>query len=88
MTLAMLTEPIIVKNDLPAHLLDLAISDGNVCIDIETTGLDFHTAEIGSIQVLIDRSIYIVRPPFFDAKIIRRILADEEVRKIFHHASL
>lgn len=83
----MLVEPIVVlKNDLPPYVLDLASSVGHVCIDLETSGLDFRVAEIGSIQVLVDRTVYVMRPPFSDSHNIRRILADNQVKKIFHHA--
>lgn len=77
----------VVRGDVPEDLLRRLgeIDAPEVSIDIETTGLDFRSDKIGSIQVFDGQTVYIVRPPFA-ARILAEIVGSERVVKIFHHA--
>jgi ribonuclease D len=58
-----------------------------VAVDIETSGLDFKEDRIGSIQIFDGSdNVYIVRPPFVRTPNLARLMADEQVKKVFHHA--
>lgn len=83
----MLAETIkLLKGDLSTSALEAAKSTKLACVDIETSGLDFRNASIGSIQIFIADVVYLVRPPYDRAFNIRSLLADEEIKKVFHHA--
>jgi len=78
------------SGDLPRHVADelIAKENGNVGIDIETSGLNFRNDKIGSIQVFdgVD-AVYIIRPPFKTVvPNLNAVIESEKTRKIFHHA--
>lgn len=78
----------IVSGDIPPSFLRAARESNKVAIDIETTGLDYRTDQIGSIQLFdcVSRCV-IVRPPYAaDMKVMRELLADRQIAKTFHHA--
>lgn len=77
----------VVRGDVPVELArHLSVeSSPRIAIDIETTGLNFRSDKIGSIQVFDGQTVYIVRPPF-DARVLADIVASDRVVKIFHHA--
>lgn len=80
----------LIKGDLPRSFVSGLVNEGssNVSIDIETSGLDFKSDRIGSIQVYDGRdTIFVVRPPFkLDTPNLKKLISSEEVIKIFHHA--
>jgi len=77
------------SRDISDSLVEAALSSLAVAIDIETTGLDFNTDKIASVQVgVASGPIEIVR---FDHDIDRpeniiSLLESRRVLKVFHHA--
>lgn len=85
----MMTQDVaILRGDLDAEWLDRALAARTIAWDIETTGLDWATDSIGTIQISADANIVVVqlardqRPP----AVLSALLADERVTKVFHHA--
>jgi ribonuclease D len=78
---------LVAEGDLSPDFLASATLSSTFAIDIETTGLDYLKSDIGSIQVYNgDDTVCIIRPPYSSPRLLGRILADESIRKIFHHA--
>ncbi|MEU3481345.1 ribonuclease D [Streptomyces sp. NPDC033754] len=74
--------------DLPADAYPVLLEAGRIAWDIETNGLDPHDAKIGTCQIYAEGvGIFIVTslaeevPPN-----LSRLLSDERVLKVFHHA--
>jgi ribonuclease D len=83
----MSTDTWVVKSDLPDELYQRFCRSPELAWDIETSGLDFQNDKIGTVQlhnpnvgsVLVQ--IEGVTPPS-----LCRLLSDQRVRKVFHHA--
>lgn len=79
--------PMVVSEDIPSDLFHAALEKGVVSLDIETTGLDWDSCRICTCQLVIPGGPAVVvtalqaKPP-----LLIRLLADESVRKVFHHA--
>ncbi|MBN1804385.1 MAG: hypothetical protein JW837_03970 [Sedimentisphaerales bacterium] len=74
--------------DLSKDDIDLAIKKGKVGWDIETTGLDWETAVICTCQLSIGaEKIVIVKTNEHRPKHLCNLLQNNEVRKVFHHAT-
>jgi ribonuclease D len=79
--------PVVVAEDLPTGPLQALVSDGIVACDIETSGLDWRNDRIATFQ-LFGRTAgtYVVRLNGDVPIRLSRLLADESVCKVFHHA--
>lgn len=80
-------QPVVVADDLPMGSLQSLVSDGIIACDIETSGLDWRNDRIGTFQ-LYGRTTgaYVVRIDGDVPTRVSRLLADERVCKVFHHA--
>jgi len=74
--------------DLNINDLELALKIGEVGCDIETTGLDWKKATICTCQLSIgDEKIIVVRTGTNRPENLCRLLSDNQVKKVFHHAT-
>ncbi|QCW49539.1 ribonuclease D [Nocardioides dongxiaopingii] len=77
----------ILHGDLSPDLCDLARASELVGWDIETSGLDWRNGQIGTCQLAIGDSVAVVVLGDDDhPQGLCDLLADDGVRKIFHHA--
>ncbi len=83
----LLEQVVICERDLPRSALDSSKEHGVVALDIETTGLKWKQDRIATCQVFIpERLVYLVRKTDSSCRVIKSILADESILKVFHHA--
>lgn len=74
-------------NDISHEEKELFISSGYVCIDTETTGLDYMSGELCTIQLFCDKYCVIIRyNNKFEYLNLKELLYSQEVLKIFHNA--
>jgi ribonuclease D len=77
----------LLADDLDEELLDRVIECGRVACDIETTGLDWRRARIGTVQVATPTEIAIVQlEPGQVPTRLSHLIASPSVEKVFHHA--
>lgn len=74
--------------DLPIEVYEQALLTGLVAVDIETSGLDWHTERLGTVQLYVpDHSACVIQ---IDEKALPsrllHMLANTKILKIFHHA--
>jgi ribonuclease D len=76
------------RTDIPDSYLKNALSSGVVAWDIETSGLDWRTNEIGTCQLYTpsDSVAVIVQTNRNIPKRLGLLLSSGSVRKVFHHA--
>lgn len=77
----------LLTDDVEEGFLARAVESGQVAWDIETTGLDWRSAEIGTVQVATLDEIAIVqlRPGQVPGR-LSQLIASPAVEKVFHHA--
>ena len=75
------------QGDIPEEFLNLARKIGLVAWDIETSGLDWRTEQLAVCQLYVPNHPVVVVQSC-DCQPIRlpQLLADKDVKKIFHHA--
>lgn len=78
----------LLAEDVDEGFLDRAARSGRVAWDIETTGLDWRSAQIGTVQVASANEIAVVqlKPGQVPGR-LSRLLASPGVEKVFHHAA-
>lgn len=78
----------VIKGDVDTELLNVLARDRLVACDIETSGLDFIEDDIGTVQ-LSSRAAgsFVVKVDSRVPPILRSLMEDENVTKVFHHAS-
>ncbi|MGO9296698.1 MAG: ribonuclease D [Streptosporangiaceae bacterium] len=77
----------LLADDVDQGFLDRAARSGRVAWDIETTGLDWRTARIGTVQVATADEIAVVQlKPGQVPRRLSQLLASTDVEKVFHHA--
>ncbi len=75
------------ENDISKEEKKFFVESGYVCIDTETTGLDYLSDELCTIQLFCNgRSIIIRYNKSFDYTNLKEVLYSKEVLKIFHNA--
>lgn len=80
-------ELLIEKYDISAVFADLVYEAREVAWDIETSGLNWDSDQIGTCQLYVPQGIVtIVRIGSTIPEKMRAILSDEGVKKVFHHA--
>ena len=73
--------------DIPQRYLDFILQMKVVAWDIETSGLDWRNDTIGICQLYTPgRPVAIIRIGDTQPEILRSLLSDTTVRKVFHHA--
>jgi ribonuclease D len=79
--------PPVVAADLPTEALEKISTEGIVACDIETSGLDWATDRIGTFQVFgPSAGAYLVQVNGDVPVRLTRLLADQRICKVFHHA--
>ena len=82
-----MTQPTLHRGDIDGQILDGARSVGQVSWDIETTGLDWATDEIRTVQLAFADAVVIIQlQPWRRPALLNSLLEDRSVRKVFHHA--
>jgi ribonuclease D len=77
----------IYRGDIPTDLLFAALRGGVVAVDTETSGLDWRSNRIATCQVLVPGfGIGIVEVGVTLPERFATLIADANVRKVFHHA--
>lgn len=76
----------VLHGDLTGDFYDRALAIGRVAWDIETSGLDWSTAQIGTCQVAIEDQVAVVVVGARQPKHLAALLEEESVQKVFHHA--
>ncbi len=76
----------VLRNDLDEQGFEHALRAGAVAIDIETTGLDWRHERIGTVQMQIEDTTYVIRVSGSAPDHLRTIIEDASIRKILHHA--
>jgi ribonuclease D len=78
--------PKVLVDDLDEQAFAEALQAEIVALDIETTGLDWRHDRIGTVQMQVDQTTYVVRVngrvPFH----LKAVIEDARVRKVLHHA--
>ena len=78
----------LLADDVDERFLEHAAGYGRIAWDIETTGLDWRTAQIGTVQVATDNEIAVVQlKPGQVPSRLSRLIASTSVEKVFHHAA-
>jgi ribonuclease D len=76
-----------IVDDLPISALEKITADGIVACDIETSGLDWSSDQIGTFQLFGSTAgAYVVRVNGQVPTRLTRLLADAHICKVFHHA--
>ncbi len=80
-------EPRLYRNDIDGDFLARARNHGQVAWDIETTGLDWATDQIGTCQLAVGSDVAVVQLDKWDVPYgLRSLLEDPAILKVFHHA--
>ncbi len=81
-------EVTVLRHDLPAEFVASARAAGQVACDIETSGLDFRSDSIGTMQLYVPGAEAVIVQ--FDDASVPSLLSDllewENVQKVFHYA--
>jgi ribonuclease D len=72
--------------DLDEHAFERALASSVLAWDIETTGLDWHTERIGTVQIQAEDMTYVVRIDGHTPHHLKALMEDQAIRKILHHA--
>lgn len=73
-------------SDLDERAFAKALSAQVIAWDIETTGLDWRTERIGTVQLQVDDMTYLVRVPDEAPHRLMALIEDPSILKILHHA--
>ena len=76
----------VLRDDLDEQGFEHALRAGTIAIDIETTGLDWRHERIGTVQMQIEDTTYVIRVSGSVPYHLRAIVEDASIRKILHHA--
>ena len=77
----------LLSDDVDERFLARANGSGRIAWDIETTGLDWRSAHIGTVQVATVNEIAVVQlKPGQVPSRLSRLIASTSVEKVFHHA--
>jgi ribonuclease D len=77
----------LVDGDITLALEETAYRTGRIALDCETTGLDWRTASLATVQVTADaEAVELVRINSAPPKRLLVLLEDPAVTKVFHHA--
>jgi ribonuclease D len=77
----------LLSDDVDEGFLARATRSGRIAWDIETTGLDWRSAHIGTVQIATVNEIAVVQlKPDQVPRRMSRLIASVSVEKVFHHA--
>jgi ribonuclease D len=78
----------LLADDVDEGFFNRAAGSGRIAWDIETTGLDWRSAQIGTVQVATAHEIAVVQlEPGQVPRRLSRLIASPGVEKVFHHAT-
>jgi ribonuclease D len=80
-------ESAILCDDIDQDFYENALDEGTVGWDIETSGLDWSSDHIGTCQLATEHRVVIVKLHTGRPEMLRTLLADERILKVFHHAA-
>jgi ribonuclease D len=78
--------PRMLEGDLDEQAFAEALAGDVVALDIETTGLDWRCDRIGTVQMQVGDTTYIIRVNGHVPIHLKAVVEDARVRKILHHA--
>ncbi len=78
--------PRMLEGDLDEQAFAQALSADVVALDIETTGLDWRSDRIGTVQLQVDDTTYIIRANGHIPIHLKAVVEDARVCKVLHHA--
>ena len=78
--------PVVLEADLDHWAFQQTLLTEVVALDIETTGLDWRRETIGTVQLQVADATYVVRPGGRVPRLLKAILEDRAICKLFHHA--
>jgi ribonuclease D len=78
--------PRMLDGDLDEQAFEQALQADVIALDIETTGLDWRSDDIGTIQLQVDDTIYVIRVNGHTPTHLKAVIEDARVRKVLHHA--
>lgn len=77
----------ITNSDISNEFYEICEVNKYVCVDTETTGLDYRTAALCTIQLFCDENAIIIR---YESKenyeLLKKLMLSEKITKIFHNA--
>jgi ribonuclease D len=76
----------LLEGDLDKRAFGRALETDVLAWDIETTGLDWRTERIGTVQIQVDDVTYVVRANGRTPSRLKALMEDEAILKILHHA--
>jgi ribonuclease D len=76
----------VLSGDLDSHALEIATREQAIAWDIETTGLEWRTERIATVQVYAGSHAFVVRLGRKTPVRLKRVLEDPAIRKVMHHA--
>jgi len=76
----------VLESDLDEHAFEHALASSVLAWDIETTGLDWRTERIGTVQIQVEGLAYVVRVDGHTPYHLKALMEDQAIRKILHHA--
>ena len=80
-------ETVVLDGDLSQDIVDVLLRSEVIAWDIETSGLDWRSDQIGLCQIVAaDGPVFVVRPTWKKPERLLRLLHNGSVKKIFHHA--
>ncbi|HTZ64406.1 MAG TPA: ribonuclease D [Solirubrobacteraceae bacterium] len=78
--------PRMLEGDLDEPAFAEALAADLVALDIETTGLDWRRDRIGTVQMQVEDTTYIIRANGHVPIHLKAVVEDARVRKVLHHA--
>jgi len=78
--------PRMLDGDLDERAFEQVLGADVIALDIETTGLDWRRDEIGTVQLQVDATTYVIRVNGRIPNHLKAVIEDARVRKVLHHA--
>jgi ribonuclease D len=78
--------PQVFEGDLDERAFSRALGASVLAWDIETTGLDWRTERIATVQVHVEDTTYVVRIDDHDPHRLKALIEDPSILKVLHHA--
>ena len=77
----------LLRTDISKDFLKICAYSGYVCVDTETTGLDYRIAELCIIQLYCDEQAIVIKyDTQKDYPYLKELLLSKDITKIFHNA--
>lgn len=80
------TDVVLLDGDLDESTFQRLVSSSTLAWDIETTGLDWRTDQLATVQIRDRGKVVLIRALDAQPQFLRRLIEDPRTRKLFHHA--